>query len=67
MPIANRTDYVHLSRAFKRVVLRTTDNSSIVETTNKFEDSNILLFMVCGFTNWNPKATERDHCKNFYL
>ena len=64
-PIPNRTDYVHLAPAFKRVVLKTrTDNEHIVETTNEFEESNIKLFMVCGFTNWKATASDRDHCKN---
>ena len=62
-PIANRTDYVQLSREFKRVVLKTTNNDHVVETTNEFEDSSIKLFMVCKFTNWKATASDRDHCK----
>lgn len=66
-PIPNRTDYVQLAPAFKRVVLKTTKNEQVVETTNEFEDSSIKLFMVCGFTNWKATASDRDHCKNKYL
>ena len=69
-PIRNRSDYVQLSREFKRVVLKTTNNEHVVETTNEFEDSSIKLFMVCKFTNWKATASDRDHCKlchNFWL
>ena len=62
-PIRNRSDYVQLSREFKRVVLKTTNNEHVVETTNEFEDSSIKLFMVCKFTNWKATASDRDHCK----
>ena len=69
-PIRNRSDYVQLSREFKRVILKTTNNEHVVETTNEFEDSSIKLFMVCKFTNWKATASDRDHCKllrNFWL
>ena len=62
-PIRNRTDYVHLSPEFRRVVLKPTNNEQIVETTNEFEDSRVKLFMVCKFTNWKATASDRDHCK----
>ena len=65
-PIPNRNDYVKLSPSLKRVVLKPTDNEHVVETTNAFEDSSIQLFMVCGFTNWKPTASDRNHCKNTF-
>ena len=65
-PSSIRNDYVQLTRTFKRVALKTKNNQSIVETTNKFEDSNIRLFMVCDFKKWEAKATERDHCKELF-
>lgn len=61
--VGNRNDMVKLVRALKRVALKTKNNQSIVETTSKFEDSSIRLFMVCDFTNWEPNCKKRGDCK----